>query len=310
MTQVFRFIGELGMWSIALAIGSVLAGGVAFGLWEKRHERRQFLIGLVPALFVFAMGLVFVAAAFGGMHERHGWPGVFAIAVALVTLFAVVLVPAGRAVAEIEQAEEEIEPPPPAVQAEPPIVLRGTRARLLAAAPALYLALAFGMAQAGHHLPWLDKKQLGLILAVQFLALHSFALLALFVALRFSNWRAEALRWYFIACLLCFYVASALSESVDAAIQFLIAAFATYGGLLGRARAADAVAQVAKRWAVAFALFFAAAIALRMPEVVMRWHLSPRGMYFGLGYFLALAAAELYALYDRSWIPRRGRTPA
>ena len=80
------------MWSIALLIGSVLAGGVALGLWEKRNESRQFLIGLIPGLFVFAIGVVFVGAAFGGMHEKHGWPGVAAITAALAVLFAVVLV--------------------------------------------------------------------------------------------------------------------------------------------------------------------------------------------------------------------------
>lgn len=287
------FFAALGLLFVVSTIG-------AFLLWisvpavcnvYKRQEIHgmQRFVALGHFLLLAAFGATAAGFSLYAMQANFGWLGAAALAATVAALFVLLQSPKVDRVTVAGAPQDQPATSPPAWS------------RLLWSLPALYVAAAFVAARFAEPLPGLGRRELGQIMHVEGLVQVSLGFLGFLAVARAENRRRELARWMLFLLSLAAFMGFALQEGVDSALLFIYAAAGTYGGALGRLRSPDAKKQLIKRWLLSFVIFWSLALLFAMPSEVESWKELPRVLLYGGVFFLALAAAEIYGLYDRKW---------
>jgi hypothetical protein len=147
--------------------------------------------------------------------------------------------------------------------------------------------------------PGMPRKQLGYLMEIEFLVIHSFGFLG-FLALAKPTLKGQkVIQWIIFFGLLALYIQFArMAGGLSGVISFFSLGVVTYFGFLLKITSERAKAHLITRWFLSAYIYAITSEIAGSDWSMYKWAESVQAMRFGMLYFAALGLLEWSGFYD------------
>jgi len=174
---------------------------------------------------------------------------------------------------------------------------------LPAASGNLFLSFLFYSASHGDYLLGTSFRHLGLVMQIEFLAIHSFPFLVFIAIAKPDSLKKRMGQLFLFFGLLAIYFMFAwIGGKWIGIFMFIGLSVITYLGLLFKIQSEERYKELGVRWIICLFIFLLTSGIADMPSDVGSWNSSTAVLKFGQIYFLILGLIEIIGFYQSFFV--------